>query len=124
VISRYILTVKMKKILDARGHNLICKICRCPLIAGLSRKEAEKRGDLELMGDEIESKQQRKGKCKFYHAKCYDDSMYDVPNGDDDDEDFFACWRPDHELTMSMDKGNLLDFGLIKRFKKLFKRGK
>lgn len=80
----------MKKILEARGHNLVCKICDCPLIAGLSRKEAERIGRLDQMGDEVESKQQRKGKCKFYHAKCYDDSMYDIPNGeDDDDDDFF-----------------------------------
>ena len=88
-MSRYILTVKMKKILEARGHKLICKICLCPLIAGLSKKEAERTGQLDQMGDEIESKQQRKGKCKFYHAKCYDDSMYDIPNGEDDNDDFF-----------------------------------
>ena len=90
-MSRYILTEKMKKILEGRGHNLICKICDCPLMAGLSEKEALKLGKPELIGDLIESKQQRKGKCKFYHAKCYDDSMYDLPNGEDDDDDFFAC---------------------------------
>lgn len=81
----------MKKILEGRGHNLICKICGCPLMAGLSRKQAEKLGKPELMGDEVESKQQRKGKCKFYHAKCYDESMYDLPNGEEDDDDFFVC---------------------------------
>lgn len=88
-MSRYILTKKMKKILEARGHKLVCKICECPLIAGLSRKEAEEHGQPELMGDEIESKQQRKGKCKFYHAKCYDESHMDIPNGEDNDDDNF-----------------------------------
>ena len=117
----------MKKILEARGHKLECKICGCPLIAGLSRKEAEKRGQPEMMGDEIESKQQRKGKCKFYHAKCYDDSMYDIPNGEDNDEDFFKSrpkWIPNRKITMSLDKGNIFDFGILRWIKKKLIRSK
>jgi len=109
-MSRYILSKKMKKILEARGHNLVCKICECPI----------------LVGDLVESKQQRKGKCKFYHAKCYDDSMFDIPNGDDDDDDFFACphWKPDYKITITIDKGKIFDFGIIYRIKRLFGRDK
>lgn len=83
-MGRYVLTVKVKKRLESKGHLLICKICECPLIAGLSEKEAKESGHPESMGDWIESKQQRKGKCKFYHAKCYDQSHYDVEDSPED----------------------------------------
>ncbi len=91
-MGTYILTKKIEKILRSRGYDLICKHCGCPLISGLSRKEAEALGKPEMMGDEIESKQQRRGKSKLYHKKCYDESHYDVPDGENDDkelEDFF-----------------------------------
>jgi hypothetical protein len=65
-MSHYVLTEKMSKILKARGIILICKICGCPI----------------LVGDEVESKQQRRGKTKLYHLKCYEDSHIDssIPN--------------------------------------------
>lgn len=67
--GRYTLTEKMAKILRGRGYTLTCKICCCPI----------------LVGDEVESKQQRRGKTKFYHARCYDGSHINVPNGEDDE---------------------------------------
>jgi len=111
-MSRYDLTEKIKKILEARGYGelficiecglqnkdeektcyrcggkvekrkvgLICKICECPL----------------LVGEEIESKQQRRGKSKLYHAKCYDDSHFKSEYGDETDEEvekFFSLPR-------------------------------
>jgi hypothetical protein len=85
-MGRYILTDKMSKIMRARKIILVCKICGCPLLAGLSKKEAEKLGKPELMGDEVESKQQRRGKTKLYHAKCYDDSHFDSPDDGEEDE--------------------------------------
>jgi len=63
-MGRYVLTKKIKKILEAQDYELICKICSCPL----------------LVGDKLETKQQRRGRSKFYHAKCYDDSFYDAPD--------------------------------------------
>jgi len=75
-MSRYVLTKKRKKIFEAQGHELICKICTCPI----------------LVGDVVESKQQRRGKVKLYHAKCYDDSFIDIPDDgmtDDEVERFF-----------------------------------
>lgn len=69
-MSRYHLTKKTKKMLETRGYKLICKICDCPI----------------LVGDEVESKQQRRGKSKLYHATCYDKSMYDF-NGNSDNGD-------------------------------------
>lgn len=48
--------------LETRGYLLICKICECPI----------------LVGDEVESKQQRRGKSKLYHVKCYDKSMLET----------------------------------------------
>jgi hypothetical protein len=91
-MGTYILTKKIEKILRSRGYDLICKHCGCPLISGLSRAEAEKLGKLDMLGDEIESKQQRRGKSKLYHKKCYDESHIDIPAGENDDkelEDFF-----------------------------------
>lgn len=70
-MSRYTLTRKIKSILEKRGYKLVCKICEIPL----------------LVGDEIESKQQRRGKSKLYHSKCYDSSEYDIPDGENDDEE-------------------------------------
>jgi len=112
-MSRYILTERTKKILEARGYDehfvcvkcgmlcfeskkcmkcsgsviikkigLICKICDCPL----------------LVGDEIESKQQRRGKSKLYHANCYDGSFMELPDVTDEEvEQFFS--RPKAILT-------------------------
>jgi hypothetical protein len=91
-MGTYILTKKIEKILRSRGYDLICKHCDCPLISGLSRAEAEKLDKPDMLGDEIESKQQRRGKSKLYHKKCYDDSHIDIPIGEEDDkelEDFF-----------------------------------
>lgn len=85
-MGTYILTERIAKNLTARGYKLVCKICDCPLNPGLSRKEAIKQGKLELLGDEIESKQQRRGKSKLYHKKCYDDSHQDIGNGETDEE--------------------------------------
>jgi len=71
LMGHYTLSEKMSKILKSRGIILICKICCCPI----------------LVGDEVESKQQRRGKTKLYHKKCYEDSHYDVPdNGDNEEE--------------------------------------
>lgn len=77
-MGNYILTEKIYKILKARGFSMTCKICECPLQAGLSEKEAKKLHKSELMGDRIESKQQRRGQAKLYHSKCYEDSHYDL----------------------------------------------
>ena len=68
--NRYTLTKKLKKIFDTRKIPLICKICDCPI----------------QVGQEIESKQQSKGRIKLYHSKCYDDSHIDVPDVPEDDE--------------------------------------
>lgn len=81
-MSRYVLTDRTKKILEARGYKLACKICDCPL----------------LVGDEIESKQQRRGKSKLYHASCYDNSFIELPDVTDEEvERFFG--RPKSILT-------------------------
>ena len=69
-MGHYILSEKMSKILKARGIILTCKICECPI----------------LVGDEVESKQQRRGKTKLYHKKCYEDSHIDVPDSEDEEE--------------------------------------
>jgi len=69
-MSHYILTEKMSKILKARGILLICKICGCPI----------------LVGDEVESKQQRRGKTKLYHKKCYEDSHIESSISDEEIE--------------------------------------
>ena len=63
-MGTYVLTEKIEKILHSRGYNLICKYSECPI----------------LVGDEVESKQQRRGKSKLYHKKCYEDSHHDVPD--------------------------------------------
>ena len=63
-MGRYVLTKKIKKILISQNYELCCKICLCPL----------------QVGDILETKQQRRGRSKFYHAKCYDDSFYDAPD--------------------------------------------
>lgn len=77
-MGTYILTEKIYKILKARGFSMTCKICECPLQAGLSEAEAKKLKKPELIGDKIESKQQRRGKAKLYHSKCYEASHYDL----------------------------------------------
>ena len=69
-MSRYKLSKKIKKILEARGYDLCCKICEIPI----------------HVGELVESKQQRRGKCKLYHAICYDKSELDVPNDYTDEE--------------------------------------
>lgn len=128
-MSRYILTEKIKKILEARGYGdisicigcgtqykdgveichkcdgkvekqhvgLICKICDCPLIAGLSKKQAREENRPEAMGEEIESKQQRRGKSKLYHSSCYDVSHFEPKNDeeitDEELENFFSLPR-------------------------------
>ena len=69
--NRYTLTKKTKKIFDTRGIPLICKICTCPI----------------QVGQEIESKQQSRGKIKLYHSKCYEDSHMDVPDVEEDKND-------------------------------------
>ena len=128
-MSRYILTEKIKKILEARGYGdvflcidcglqnkdgvetcykcngkvekrrigLVCKICDCPLIAGLSEKQAKSENRLEAMGEEIESKQQRRGKSKLYHASCYDKSHFETKDNeeitDEELENFFSLPR-------------------------------
>lgn len=86
-MSRYKMTRKIRRILEARDYELVCKVCSCPL----------------QIGDMIESKQQRRGKSKLYHALCYDGSELDIPNGEHDDEElktFFA--RP---LKLRLDGG-------------------
>lgn len=101
-MSRYILTEKIKKILEARGYELVCKICDCPLIAGLSREQAEKENRPEAMGEEIESKQQRRGKSKLYHASCYDKSHFQSEEKEETDEElekFFSL--PTRHKAMS-----------------------
>ena len=81
-MSRYVLTERTKKILEARKYKLVCKICDCPL----------------LVGDEIESKQQRRGMSKLYHASCYDASFMELPDVTDEEvEKFFS--RPKAVLT-------------------------
>lgn len=84
-MSRYRLSKKIRKILEARGYELICKIC----------------GTLIDVGELVESKQQRRGKCKLYHAVCYDNSMLDIPDdysdSDEEVDKFFK--RPTRILT-------------------------
>ena len=82
-MSRYKLSKKIRKILEARGYELICKIC----------------STLIDVGELVESKQQRRGKCKLYHAICYDKSMLDIPDDytDEEVEKFFK--RPVRILT-------------------------
>lgn len=132
-MSRYILTEKIKKILEARGYGdiyicidcgvqnkykvktcykcggeierrrvgLICKICDCPLIAGLSEKEAKEENRLEAMGEEIESKQQRRGKSKLYHASCYDKSHLetDMAVTDEELDKFFSLPKKHKKMS-------------------------
>lgn len=62
--NRYTLTKKLKKIFETRRIPLVCKLCDCPI----------------QVGEQIESKQQSKGKIKLYHSICYDDSHIDVPD--------------------------------------------
>lgn len=69
-MGTYILTEKIEKILRSRGYNLICKYCECPI----------------LVRDEVESKQQRRGKSKLYHKKCYEDSHHDIQDESTDEE--------------------------------------
>jgi hypothetical protein len=69
-MGHYTLSEKMNKILKARGIILVCKICDCPI----------------LVGDEVESKQQRRGKTKLYHKQCYEDSHIDVPDIPEEEE--------------------------------------
>lgn len=64
---RYKLSKKTKKGLETRGFILICKICECPI----------------QVGDWVESKAQRRGQSKLYHATCYDKSHFE---SDDDEE--------------------------------------
>jgi hypothetical protein len=47
-----------------RGLELVCKICDIPI----------------QIGEEVESKQQKNGKLKLYHGRCYDDSFIDIPD--------------------------------------------
>lgn len=63
-MGRYVLTKKIRKILEAQDYELCCKICFCPL----------------QVGEMLETKQQRRGRSKFYHAKCYDDSFIETPD--------------------------------------------
>jgi len=84
VMSRYILTRKVKKIMEQRSYQLICKICEVPI----------------LVDDCVESKQQRRGKSKLYHCECYDKSHIDIPdNGTTDEEVERFFKRPKQLLT-------------------------
>jgi len=139
-MSRYILTEKIKKILEARGYGdtficvecgiqnkdgveicfkcggkveerhigLVCKICDCQLISGLSKEQAVKKNRLEDMGEEIESKQQRRGKSKLYHASCYDKSHFEPKDeeeiSDEELEKFFSLPRKHKKMSHKVKK--------------------
>jgi pyruvate/2-oxoacid:ferredoxin oxidoreductase beta subunit len=57
--NRYVLTKKLKKILEARGIVFVCKHCDCPI----------------QVDEEVESKQQNNRHSQIYHATCYDNSF-------------------------------------------------
>ena len=63
-MNRYILSRKVKKLLETRGYKLMCKECGCPImidniVQSVGHRDMDKRTTTTI----------------FYHAKCYDEMV-------------------------------------------------